>query len=322
MAGVSGGELAAGVQLAGGLGFIAVGYNNESFLIEQLEHAVLQLELSQPSLPNPQRSLPIGIGFITWKIQESVFDLALNANPKALWFSFGNYNSYLSKARHFNPNIKIFIQVDNVQEALIAAKDGADVIIAQGLEAGGHGPKEGLSTFVLISNILREFENIKNPPLVIAAGGIVDWRGLSGALAIGATGVVLGTALTVANESLLNPKAKDLIVKADSDSTLSTGVVDQLRGIDWDLNRFGARVLKNQVTTGEIKINKKDYESARKEGNYNILGIFAGMGVGLVKERKSAREIIDKIVKDYYYLHLQHRSRQQWIPVPSTHSKL
>jgi len=116
---------------------------------------------------------------------------------------------------------------------------GADVIVAQGTEAGGHGALRG--TLPLVPAIV----DAVGPTPVLAAGGIGDGRGLAAALALGAAGAVVGTRLCASEESLMHPAAKARPVAATGDQTVRARVFDQVRGLAWP-SRFTVRALRNR----------------------------------------------------------------------------
>lgn len=139
MAVASGGQLAAQVSLAGGLGMIGSGYHPTSDWI--LAELTTARALVQPvGLGNV---LPIGLGFITWWLEshpQLLVDTleATRVTPlAAIWFSFGDYRPFLLQVKKASPMTKLIVQVTTVEEAVQAAWDGVDVIVAQGNEAGG-----------------------------------------------------------------------------------------------------------------------------------------------------------------------------------------
>lgn len=277
MANVSGGRLAAATTIAGGFGFIGAGYGTPEDLQCEFDHAELELERAHVHrVPSEDGTglLAIGVGFITWTLRSKpeVLDRAIQARPLAFWFSFGDYRLYVSRVRKQIPGAVIFVQVDNVKDAMAAASDGdIDILVLQGLEAGGHGPKNGSTTFCLVPEVADALPC--NGPLLLAAGGVSGWRQLAGALSLGAQGVVLGTRLCVATESLLHPEAKEMIMQADegSRSTITTPQIDQLRGEPWDLSRYTARALKNTVfNEAPTKISPEEYRSASAKLNFDV----------------------------------------------------
>ncbi|KAJ9053036.1 hypothetical protein DSO57_1028133 [Entomophthora muscae] len=321
MANVSGGRLAASTTAAGGFGFIGAGYGTADELQGEIDHAELDLERSHVHrIPSEDGSglLAIGIGFITWNLRnkQEVLECAIQARPLAFWFSFGDYRPYVSQVRKKIPNAVIFVQVDNLADALATASDkDVDILVLQGLEAGGHGPKNGSTTFCIIPEVAEALSS--KGPLLLAAGGVSGWRQLAGALSLGAHGVVLGTRLSVAAESLLHPEAKEMIIQAEegSRSTITTPQIDRLRGEAWDLDRYTARALKNKIfNENPTKISSEEYRNASAQLNFEFKAVFAGLGVGTITAVEPTKEIISGIVTGYYYNHVQTRQRTEWIP--------
>ncbi len=124
MAGVAGGALASAVTEAGGLGVIGGGYGDQDWLSRELLKA---------------GNSRVAIGFITWSLQKNpgLLDIALAHQPKALFLSFGDIDGFAPRIRRVG--IPLIAQVQSVAQARKAVKDGADIIVAQGTEAGGHG---------------------------------------------------------------------------------------------------------------------------------------------------------------------------------------
>ena len=129
-----------------------------------------------------------GVGFITWSLakQPRLLDLALERRPVAVMLSFGSPVPFIERIKR--TGAIVICQVQSVALAKEAAAAGADILIAQGTEAGGHGATRGLVT--LVPEIVDALGG-RTP--VVAAGGIADGRGLAAALMLGAAGVVMGT---------------------------------------------------------------------------------------------------------------------------------
>ncbi|KAK9710607.1 hypothetical protein K7432_008331 [Basidiobolus ranarum] len=304
MAGVSGYALATEVTKAGGLGFIAAGYMKESkLLVEEIEKARRKLNLG-----NEESQTPIGIGYITFHLDmypQLLLDI-LKYQPKAIWFSFGDCRKWFSHIRKHSPTTSIFVQVQSVDEAIKMANYGADVIVGQGNEAGGHGAKTNGSTLTLIPEIADRLDG-KVP--LLAAGGIIDGRAIVAALSLGANGVVLGTSLLGSPESLLHPNFKEKIIatKDGGKSTIRTHIFDQLREIPWDFETYDGRVLTNVTTrqVAQLRLNstqvkdlKPSFQKAMADGDPNTGVIFAGSGVGLVNSIKPAGQIIQECYQE------------------------
>lgn len=286
MAFVSGGELAASVGRAGGLGLIGGGYAEGDWLERQFEAAGNQ---------------PVGAGFITWSLARNPDQLrvALDRKPRAIFLSFGD-------ARPFAPaiaraGIPLICQVQTLADARIALAEGAAVLVAQGTEAGGHGSSR--STMALVPEIVDAAGDVP----VAAAGGIVDGRGLAAALMLGAGGAVCGTAFFTAEESLAIPGAKARAISATGDETVRDSLFDVLRGRDWP-QRFDLRTIGNAYyrdwagrideLRADIDGQRRRYDAAQQAGDMEVAATIIGEGVGLVRRIEPAEAILDRMVAE------------------------
>jgi hypothetical protein len=134
MGGVSGGRLAAAVSNAGALGLVGGGYGDAAWL--RLELACVKKETAHPW----------GVGFITWSVDRSLIELALEYEPHALMLSFGDPKPYANLIR--SSGCKLICQVQDLEGARVAQEAGADLIVAQGSEAGGHGASRAILPLV------------------------------------------------------------------------------------------------------------------------------------------------------------------------------
>jgi len=196
---VAGGRLAAAVSNAGGLGLVGGGYGDPDWLVREL------------GLVRAATDRPWGVGLITWHATPAAVELALRAHPAAFLLSFGD-------VRPLAPAIKdagcaLICQVQDVEAARAAAAAGADFVVAQGSEAGGHGAIR--ATLPLVPAVVDAVA----PVPVLAAGGIADGRGLAAALMLGAHGAMVGSRFAAAGESLAHEQAKARIVAARAAAT-------------------------------------------------------------------------------------------------------
>ncbi|CAG8479115.1 5929_t:CDS:2 [Diversispora eburnea] len=298
MAFVTGVELATQVTLGGGFGFIPAGIKTAEELSHDLKSA-MNLFNSSPEL------LPIGVGFMTFILDKdgvSTLKAALSHKPAAVWFSFGDFQKYLPIVREMSPKTKIFSQIQTVEMAIVSAKFGVDVIVAQGNESGGHGLINNASTLTLVPETVDALNDSGNGHIpVLAAGGIMDGRGLASALMLGASGVVMGTRFVASKESLSKPQAKEMLVKSFDGgvSTIRTNVFDKLRQPNVWPEHFDGRALRNKTLEDNIDFNdekktvekRKIYGEAMKNADYSRAVIYAGAGVGLIKEILSAKRV-------------------------------
>lgn len=285
MAGVSGGLLAQAVGRAGGLGLIGAGYGNRAWLAEQLSLCA---------------GTHFGVGFITWALahQPDLLDLALEAKPSAIFLSFGSVDKFSSQIRA--AGCVLMAQVQTVAQARDAVEHGADVIVAQGGEAGGHGGLRG--TLALVPAV---FDAVSPVP-VLAAGGIADGRGMAAAFMLGAQGVLCGTAFFAAEESLAHPQAKRRLVAATGDDTVKSPLFDLARGLHWPEGPWGLRALRNAYTDRwandqdgfcQVLLSEQQrYAQAHAQGNFDTAATIAGEAADLVRSERPAGDILRSIV--------------------------
>ena len=213
MGSAAGGRLAAAVTHAGGLGLIGSGYASTTAIRNELAEA---------------GNARVGIGFILWALERNpaALDVALEARPEAIMLSFGDPTPFTDRIK--NAGCRIICQVQTLVQAKEAADAGADIIIAQGRDAGGHsGMTRG--TMGLVPAVVDAVAPIP----VAAAGRIADGRGLAAALALGAAGNSMGTRFTASRKSLWDPAMKAAALAAGGDQTMQTRVFDIVRGAPW-----------------------------------------------------------------------------------------
>jgi len=281
---VSGGALAAAVTNAGGLGLLGAGYGNADWLGEQFQAA---------------GNARVGVGFITWSLaqQPALLDLALERSPAAVMLSFGDPVPFLDKIKR--AGAIAICQVQSVAQAREAAAAGADLIVAQGGEAGGHGATRG--TLALVPAVVDAVA----PLPVAAAGGIADGRGLAAALMLGAEGVLIGTRFYAAEEALGWPAAKQRIAEAAGDDTLRTTIFDIARGYDWPDQYTGRAIVnrfardwhgREQALVGAAEAERARYAEAAAKGDVETIVVFAGEAVDLIDAVRPAAEIVARLV--------------------------
>lgn len=282
MGGVAGGALAAAVSNAGGLGLIGGGYADPDVLSRELAAA---------------GGSRIGVGFITFALEQrrSSLDIALDHGLAAVQLSFGDPSPFVDQI-HAAGSLLIS-QVQTVAEAQQAARAGADVIIAQGQDSGGHG-RAGRGTIGLVPAIV----DAVGPIPVVAAGGLADGRGLAAALMLGAAGVTLGTRLYASAEAIADAGALGLLSASSGDDTVRTAAFDVVRGPAWPAG-YDGRVIANQFVQRwrrdldgpQARALELAYEQAA-EGDYTVKELWAGEGLDLIHSIEPAATIIAAIV--------------------------
>ncbi len=286
MGAVSGGELAAAVSNAGGLGLVGGGYGDPAWLQRELE------------IVSSRTSRPWGVGLITWHATMGAVKLALTFKPGVFFLSFGDPSPYVDLIKR--QGCLLICQVQDLATARHAKSVGADFIVAQGAEAGGHGATRG--TLPLVPAVI----DAVTPTPVLAAGGIADGRGLAAALALGAEGAVIGTRYCATPEALMHPKAVDKLVRASGDDTLRTRVFDIGRGYDWPAP-FTGRALRNNFSQqwhGKDDALAADtakiaaYQQAARDGDFDIALVWGGEALDLVTELEPAGALTERIGRD------------------------
>jgi nitronate monooxygenase len=291
MALVSGGRLAAAVTAAGGLGLIGGGYGNAEWLRREYDHA---------------EGSRIGCGFITWSLQRSpeLLEQVLDRDPAVLMLSFGDLTPFAERIHA--AGVPLIAQVQNLDHARQALDAGADIIAAQGGEAGGHGMTVR-STFTLVPDVVDLVAARSPGTLVVAAGGVADGRGLAAALALGADGAVVGTRLWASHEALVSPHAQHRAIAASGDQTLRTSVYDAVRQLDWPAD-YNARALTNVFLDtwhgNEDQLAQAlpeavtAFENAVAADDFDTAAILVGEAIGLVRDIRPAGDIVRDMAAD------------------------
>ena len=282
MANVTGGVLATSVTECGGLGVIGGGYCHPEWLKRELGLA---------------KDNTFGVGFITWRLAQnpSILDMALERNPRAIWLSFGDIQPFVEKIK--NHNIPLICQVQTVRQAKECKEKGANIIVAQGTEAGGHGGDRG--SMALIPAVV----DAVFPLPVLAAGGISDARGIAASMMLGAQGAVMGTRFLASEESLASNPAKMSVVRSSGDDTIRSNILDYARGYDWPrpytgrtiVNGFIQKWNKKDIQCEEDKVTlKQDYEGESHDDPV----VFAGEGIDMIHNVLPTKIIMDQIITD------------------------
>lgn len=170
----------------------------------------------------------VGVGFITWSLAKrpALLDMALERRPAAVMLSFGDPAPFVDRIK--GTGATLICQVQTVAMACDAVAKGADVLVVQGTEAGGHGVARG--TITLVPAVV----DAVGPDLrIAAAGGIADGRGLAAALMLGASGILMGTRFFASEEAIGHPAAKERILRASGDDTVRSSVFDISRRLAW-----------------------------------------------------------------------------------------
>ena len=282
MANIATGEFAAAVSNAGGLGLIAAGSMNAETLREQI-HKCRELT-----------DKPFGVNIMLMNPDvDAIAQMVIDENIKVVTTGAGNPGKYMVAWKE--AGLKVLPVAATVALAKRLERSGADAIIVEGTEAGGHIGE--LTTFSLVPQVV---DAVSVP--VVAAGGIATGRQVLAAFALGASGVQVGTCLLVSEECPIHQNYKEANCKAGDTDTIVTG-------------RIGGtpvRILRNKMAREYIKREKEGASaeelelytlgSLRKaviDGDVQNGSLMAGQVAGLCNEIKPLKEIIDGLFEDY-----------------------
>ncbi|MCI9270021.1 MAG: enoyl-[acyl-carrier-protein] reductase FabK [Dorea sp.] len=274
-------HLAAAVSNAGGLGLIGAANAPAEWVREQIREAKKLTEK------------PFGVNIMLMSpYADEVAQIVAEEQVKVVTTGAGNPEKYMSRWKE--AGVKVIPVVASVALAKRMERCGADAVVAEGCEAGGHIGET--TTMVLVPQVA---EAVKIP--VIAAGGIADGRGIAAAFMLGAKGVQMGTHFVVADECVVHDNYKERILKASDIDTRVTGrstghPVRALRNETtrkyMELERAGASFEElEQLTLGGLR-------KAVVDGDVKTGSVMAGQSAGMVKERMSCQKLIEKLVKE------------------------
>lgn len=289
MGSAAGPQLAAAVSEAGGFGMIGTGVSpSGTWMREQINIA---RELTDK---------PFGVGFISSSpgLEEAI-QVCLEERVTAMSHSFADASPYIPAAHA--AGVKVLVQVQSVALAAAAAQAGADIITAQGTEAGGHTGY--LGTLPIVPAVIEVAGGIP----VIAAGGIADGRGVAAVLMLGAEGAWIGTRFVASRESATNDWGKESVLQAGSDDTVLTRAYDLAMESPFP-SWIGDRVLRNDFTdewngrNEEVIASRSELQpkltEAMQSGNVQLAPIRAGNSSGLINEISPAGDIVRRIVAE------------------------
>ncbi len=282
MANIATGEFAAAVSNAGGLGLIGAGGMRAEMLRENIRKC---------------RSLtdrPFGVNLMLMHPEaDQMADIVVEEGVKIVTTGAGNPGKYMAKWKA--NGIKVMPVVSSVVLAKLMERAGADAVIAEGTESGGHVGE--MTTMALVPQVV----DAVNIP-VIAAGGIADGRGVAAVYALGACGVQMGTRLLSAEECPIHAAYKEAVLKAGDNATVVTGRIGgtPVRIIKNQMSR--EYILKEKAGAGKEELEKYTLGSLRRavfEGDTKTGSLMAGQVVGLVHKIQPIAEIFAEMEKEY-----------------------
>lgn len=281
MAWVAEHNLAAAVSNAGGLGIIGAGGAPAEFVREQIRKTKEATEQ------------PFGVNVMLMNPEaDEIAKVIVDEGVRVVTTGAGNPAKYMEMWKA--AGVKVIPVIASVAMAKMMERGGADAVVAEGMESGGH--IGATTTMALVPQVA---DAVSIP--VIAAGGIADGRGIAAAFMLGAEGVQMGTRFVAAKESIAHDNYKERLIKArdiDSEVTgMSTG--------------HPIRVLRNQMSRQYLQLEKEgagfeelerltlgSLRKAVMEGDVVNGSVMAGQIAGLVKKEQTCKEIIDELVSE------------------------
>jgi NAD(P)H-dependent flavin oxidoreductase YrpB (nitropropane dioxygenase family) len=283
-------ELVAAVSNAGGLGILGASLRPPADI-----HA-------QTARIRELTGAPFGLNVLLFVKDDAVLDAALAERPAVMSFAWPAADQPLAAifARAHDAGSKVMHMVSRVDEAVRAIEAGADIIVAQGTEGGGHVGVMG--TMALVPQVVNA---IPGRP-ALAAGGIADGRGLAAALALGASGVLLGTRFLATPEAPLHPNYKQAILDSDGHDTDLTEIPDIVTGLVWPgaFARARRNAFIRQWAGREWELRHRqpllvsEVRAARASGDVDRGILLIGQDAGLIDTIEPAGEIVSQIVRD------------------------
>jgi nitronate monooxygenase len=312
MSGFAGPALAHAVYKAGGIGFIG-GLPDIKALRNSLQD-VTEL-VTGVRTPESNATLPIGLGALIFAQKlEDLVALVSEFRPIAVWLFAAHervdFGRWAEEIRKVSDTTKIWVQIGSVTGAVqLAQSCKPDVIVLQGADAGGHGGEKGASVISLIPETLHALRRMGLDDLsIVAAGGIADGSGVAAALTLGADGVVMGTRFLAAEETTVHPAYQTAILETEDggQTTVRAKVFDELAGPniwprDFDGRALIAQSYKDHIEGISIDEIRKSHAEAKQTSHLGFdqenrrAAIWAGTGVGLVREKAPAAKILTEV---------------------------
>lgn len=283
-------EMVAAVSEAGGFG--AQGCHALS--VQQIHDAAAAIR--------SRTQKPFAFNFLLFLTEEECFAAALKEKPAAIAFAWPRPSDDLRRyiARAHDAGCKVTLMAGGVPEAERGAEAGADVIVAQGTEGGGH--VGWMATMVLTPMVV----DAVSPVPVLAAGGIADGRGLAAALMLGADGALLGTRFLASREAPLHDNYKQAIVDSDGHDTLLTEIPDLAAGVVWPgamsrakRNKFVERWAGREWALRQHQTEVlAQVQAARKIGDVDEAPLSYGQDAGLIRDIRPIGDIVRRIARE------------------------
>ena len=283
-------ELVAAVSNAGGLGALGCHHLKP----EQIGERTAAIRRAS--------NKPFGLNFLLFDTRDDSFAAALDLRPPVMQFAWAKPEQDLRDytERSHKAGCLVTYMAGTVPEAQRAVQAGADIIIAQGTEGGGHvGWMASMPLLPMVVDAVA-------PVPVLAAGGYADGRGLVAALALGAEGILLGTRFLATVESPLHPNFKQAIVDSDGHDTQLSEIPDIASGLVWPgamirsrRNRFIERWAGREWALRRDRVDAAEkLNLARRTGDVDEGPLSMGQDAGLIHDIPPAGEIVTRIVRE------------------------
>ena len=274
-------HLAAAVSEAGGLGIIAAGAAPAEWVRDQIRKVK---ELTDK---------PFGVNIMLMNPEaDAVAQILVEEGVKVVTTGAGNPEKYMAMWKE--AGMKVIPVVASVALAKRMERCGADAVIAEGTEAGGHIGE--ITTMVLVPQVV---DAVSIP--VIAAGGVADGRGLAAAFILGAKGVQMGTHFVVTKESIVHQNYKIGILKAKDIDTKVTGrsTGHPVRGLRNAMTKEYLKLEAEGASVEELEVFAAGgLRKAVVDGDVKMGSLMAGQSAGLVTEELTCKELLEKVVSE------------------------
>ncbi len=288
MAGHTSAPLVAAVSNSGGLGTLGVAvYGPEQV---KLDVAAIRAATDKP----------FGVNFLLFFANDAAYAAALEVHPPVMSLAWAkpeqDLGDYIRRAHQ--AGCTVMYMAPTVREARRAKDAGADVIVAQGTEGGGHvGWMASMALLPMVVDAVA-------PTPVLAAGGIADGRGLAAALSLGAQGVLLGSRFLATEESPLHPNFKRALVESDGHDTVLTEIPDLARGRVWPgamvRVRRNAFIARWSGRESELRAGQRDAAAAQlkaqQAGDAEEATLMIGQDAGLIHDIPPAGQVVARLV--------------------------
>ena len=293
-------KLAAAVSNAGGLGIVGAAllsvdeFREEVRKVKDMTDKPFGVDILFATYGKP--SADARVEEFTDEVRQHI-EIAFEEKVPVIASGLGNPAPIVPRAHE--AGIKVIALVGNTKNAKRVAAGGVDAVVAQGYDGGGHTGQVG--TFTLVQAVVAAV----NQP-VVAAGGVADGRGLVAALALGATGVWLGTRFVASREAYAHPNYKNKITETDDEGTIRTRcfsgkpcrAIKNKTTAEWENRQDEIQPFPLQAAHIAKIMGKNLYEAARLHGEIDIGACAAGQACAIIHEVKGAGEIVEDIARE------------------------